>query len=593
MRHSLVAAHKPSCSVATRHGSFGVPQALRIALCLMLLSFAAPRLVIAEQLTISGLSFAVDELVNINDSQVKVSLFGNSQIIARENIDEYVVDEYFSRAERVAGFNARAIQDFILDSLKHKRQMRILRVFPTWCRLSNGDVSIEESLVSRLEVQAGASSLAKLLIAEQVAQECSQSVRASLLLLAGVGDSAWTRTKGVREAIEVEAALRVMVRARTKESGVSRNFVHMGLVIDFLGAAFGIDDAEYNELRRLQIKVTEAVDDIKRGNLERIYALSELVRGDEWLSTVVSPLLVEALHQATEIKIKKSDSEGALEVLTRIDLKRRTPTTHQLILRALDNLEPKLGSLIYEPNIAHMLKSVALADSTVGQSYARLLERQTFLGIQLDSGEEVRQAFDQLLLIRPDPNPINDSLRVSIVEYLVQKGFLSQAKIQLADIQTGVSLWARLRFMFAGLYFDARYIYILILSPILAGFVLFCLEASRRYRAEIKLKVAQAKSQARKIEEEEPQRPKFVSSNFMRSASPTLVEYREHLAVFGLAEGVDIKSIKTAYRQSVKEVHPDHLGTSQDPKASEKFIHLTKTYERILELRQIIGVDEV
>ncbi len=566
-----------------------LPRVLTGIFCCLVLGLSTSQTALAENVTVSGLTFAVDEISPIDERQVKILLFGSPQIVSRDGLEDFVVNEYFAEAARVGHFTSRALQDFILDSIKQRRFARVLKAFPHWCRKATNSEAMH-GLLDRLDGQVVSAEIAKLVITERATSGCGAEVMSRLVFFAGLGDSNWMRTNGIRIAIETEMVLRPLLKLRIREAGLSRNFTQMSMMIDFFGAAFGIDDVEYGELRRAHLKVTEAIDDIKRSNLDRIYELVEISRGDEWLSSVISPLLIESLHQTAESRLRRGDLEGALEVVTHIDLKKRTLTTHDILRRILVDLVPRPGSIAEDSSITHFMRTVSLADEAVALAYVAFLQREVNNWLAQGQLDQAQRSLEKLLLVRKDPSAENDRIRIEIISQLIERNLFSLARVRLSEIQTGIPLASHVRLLFSGLYFDIRYIYILCLSPLLAGFVLFCLEKWRGYQALVAARIAAAKAKVANAEEaEEVVRPQFISSNFLRSVNPSFIEYRECLATFGLLEGADLKKIKAAYRQAVKEAHPDHLGTSQDSKASERFIHLTKTYERLMELHQIVG----
>ncbi|MBX7143737.1 MAG: J domain-containing protein [Oligoflexia bacterium] len=560
----------------------------QLLLALVVFSFA-PSAAHSETLNISGLSFAVDEIARVDDSHVKLVLFGHAQIVDRARLEDVVVTEYFGNVVHTANISDKALQDFLIESIKQRKFERAGLTLSTLCVRPMIGAEEWDSFLDQLQFP-GASEFLKYAVEASVSAACPAVANARIVFIAGVGDTAWVRTKAVGFALQVESDLRPYVRERIRSAGLSRSFERMSLMIDFFGAAFGIEDTEYGELRRLYQKVVEAIEDIKRGDLERIFALIDLTRGDKWLSDVISPLLVESIHSQAEAKIRRGDRDGALIALSHVDIRKRTPTTHELAKRALSEMQPTGATALFDAGTAQFLKTLSLADASVRDVYGKALDRLAQWNVQSGLLEQAQRALDQVLLVRGDPNVENDAVRLAIIQALVKRKLFVQAGQMLSDVQTSVPLNYRIKFFVSGLYFDVRYVYVLLLAPILAGLVLFIIEVWRRYRHEL-VKAANeriAQVSAHATTEEAP-RPQFVTSSFMRSASPAMIEYREALAVFGLGPGVDLKTIKAAYRNAVKEVHPDHLGATADPSTAEKFIKLTKTYERLLELHQALA----
>jgi molecular chaperone DnaJ len=54
---------------------------------------------------------------------------------------------------------------------------------------------------------------------------------------------------------------------------------------------------------------------------------------------------------------------------------------------------------------------------------------------------------------------------------------------------------------------------------------------------------------------------------------------REALALLGLSPSASLDDVKRAYRERIKEVHPDLH--PEDPQATEKAVRLTKAFEML------------
>jgi len=152
-------------------------------------------------------------------------------------------------------------------------------------------------------------------------------------------------------------------------------------------------------------------------------------------------------------------------------------------------------------------------------------------------------------------------------------------------VRTGIPLkyWGKL--FFSGVYIKPGLLLLLII--VLAGAGATVIHLSRkRQQEEYEQQVRQSMPQ----EEEERERPEIplFSHAAAHGLNPKLHEYLGYLKQFGLNRDADLKSIKAAYRNAVKEVHPD-LKHNQSQSDSERFIQLTSAYERLLELRKEMG----
>lgn len=68
-------------------------------------------------------------------------------------------------------------------------------------------------------------------------------------------------------------------------------------------------------------------------------------------------------------------------------------------------------------------------------------------------------------------------------------------------------------------------------------------------------------------------------------------EHEQLLAFFGLSPGASLKEIKSAYRATIKAIHPDRRRGMQQGAASEEFIEATQRYEKLLRSHSQLGAD--
>ncbi len=538
----------------------------------------------ADSLTISGLTFPVDKIAAVDADTVHLTLFGKEELVAKKSLESTVASRYLAQPERMKGFSFESLIDFVKDSIKQDAPERAAQALISLC--SRSDDSHAAKLPDTLrEIERSSAAPAFFRSAGDLlgARGCPSDVTAEILFRAGLGDRAWLRSSGLRLIFSNESALRRLVESRAYEAGREHAFDEMGQYIDFYSAAFGSEDARAQELRILFGKVSKAAEEVKGGDLDSLYSISETSKSEPWLNDIVLPMFVEELHTRAKRALTRKEADNALLILAHIDLKKRTPTTHELMRTALETLGPATNSVIAQPMVSSTLLAVSQADSSVKAAYISYLERLSSYLIQQGALDELSAYFGQLTQLRPDPNRDNDRIRLQQISAYIDRNMMLFARERMKYVQTGVPLGYKLRFAFAGFYFDPAYFIVLVAAPIGAAVVLLLIaliERVRRFAYERR----KQKEQEQREEKEEVIEP-FVRSGLVRSMSPSMIEYRECLAVFGLPAEADLKAIKTAYRQAVKEAHPD-LSHQVDARASERFIELTKTYERILELHK-------
>lgn len=541
----------------------------------------------ADTVPVSGLPFPVDEYSPVDSRNVKITIFGESEIVSRDTIEEYVVGKYFSVPLRAHSFSFENLRDFVKESLRVGRYDRAASGFSALCAHA-GEERADQLLefLRSLETTVSYVDFFKAAALRERPEACPRQVIAELLLHAGFTDRAWMRTHAVREVVAYGPELRPLAEQEARRAGLSNNVEQLLRYVDFYGTAFGFDDPRYLELKVISSRFTQALDVIKQGSANDLFPLLDVARSDAWLGEMLTPLLVDALHRNASQALARGDAGGALSIISHVELKRRTPTTHELAAEALRKLSPSSHAVIRESGVAGFLRAIAIADARVASAYLDYVERVFDFLFTRPTLENVDAYYDIMTFLRPDPNASNDRIRVRHISLLLERDRLLSARDKLQDVQTGVPLFSKLRFALSGLYFDQRYIFVAFFAIFGAAVIVLIMEIFRRSFGKLKEVARPFVDSSTEQPEEEPP-PVFVQSGFVRTMSPAMIEYREHLEVFGLLPGVSIKEIKAAYRNAVKEVHPD-LHRTPDAKASERFISLTKTYEKLLKLHEEI-----
>ncbi|MBN8550753.1 MAG: J domain-containing protein [Deltaproteobacteria bacterium] len=555
----------------------------RAALACLLCLAGAASAASAESVKVSGLSFPVEALHEVDSSNVKITLFGETEIIARSSLDDFVVHKYFQNTSAAAALPRSGVRSFIQESVAQGKFDRAVDALRDLCRQAGEpDSKVAEFLVS-LPDTSNSGAFFRVASAVLAENNCAGAAAAEVIVRAGVGDTEWAKTKGIRFAFDHEKKVRALLEAKIRQAAKARNFSEIGRDVEFYGAVFGTEDPRYLQLVVLEARVAQATEAVQKGDLEALYPLVEQSKSNEELSELLSPLFVETLHTQAAKALTRGDSGNAIHILSHLDIRKRTPTTHELAQRSLQALQPSERPVMAEGGTAAFLRALSESDERVRAAYISYLERSFEYFIEKGSFDDVNYYFEHLTALRPDPNSANDRLRVQQISAYLDRKMMVSARDKLRQVQTGVPLFARARFTLAGLYFDPMYLVISVVSLLAGAIVILLAELIGKLRRRLMHRISARKAAAASEQEEEVIQPAFVQSGLVRSMSPSMIEYRECLEVFGLTSEASLKAIKAAYRHAVKEVHPD-LNKDLDQEASERFLLLTKTYERILEL---------
>jgi tetratricopeptide (TPR) repeat protein len=318
------------------------------------------------------------------------------------------------------------------------------------------------------------------------------------------------------------------------------------------------------------------------GDLASVYPSLDAARKDPVLKDLVSPLLLKAIHREASKMLSQDRPDAALLVLKDVELSRRTSTTHKLVEDAIERLKPGLNSVLTDLQVELMLRSLALKDPYISKAYLVALQDQ--LKLLADSGrvESAYKLLERILEIRPDPALENDLARLNLSLAALDSGDRGLARSILNGKTGRLGLFNGLRLIFAGYYFSVWFIYILFAIALAsAGLLLFKSLPSLKFKSEA-IGTGVRRNAVEPQSNEEPVGPGFTSP---RARDYQLEEYEQNIALFGLNPGATEREIKAAYRNAVKEFHPDAnpvANPDSNELASEKFIELTNAYNKIV-----------
>ncbi len=171
--------------------------------------------------------------------------------------------------------------------------------------------------------------------------------------------------------------------------------------------------------------------------------------------------------------------------------------------------------------------------------------------------------------LRPDPSRLNDELRIQIAQIATTDAAraFAAARIQELKTQGNFSLFDKLGLFWDGYYGRAPIFVLALIILILLGAGAVVLFVPELVGLPGRGRPVKGYERSSKVED----------------------EYSRLLAMLGLDDEASDEEIKAAYRQLVKEFHPDSSSgetpEEKDAKA-KKFVELKKGYERLMERRR-------
>ena len=535
-----------------------------------------------------GLKFPVDAISPVDKSTVKVTIQGRSQLVSRDGLDEFLLRHFLSDDEDADRFSVEDLWGFLRTALRAGRSELAVVALPAL--VTRADDKRQREMALELDRGGEAEDLGRAMLQTPDLPPPGFLIGA-LILRTSLADVVWVRAHGggavFRYAREVKAA----AQQKICESVAAKNIPAAEKVLFVLEQLYGADDKEVAALRSLSGRAKQVLEDIEAHNLDRLYTFSdEGVAGGDLQFMI--PVVVDALNREARVLIAAGKPEEALGALSRVNFERRTETTHALALEAMKALSPARQSPLAYQAIELFVRKLATKDARVRDEYAKQLGQQVEYSLSSRRLGDADYYLRKLIAARPDPHIENDRLRISLAVALLEQGATTDAQDILGGIQTDISFGLRLKLIAVRLLQDSDVLIFVALALILV----MALMRGRSWSAALERVLTRRRAPeqervATDSDDEGEPLAGFAMLSQSRALSPSMQEYLKLLGLFGLDGKATVSEIKRAYRTAVKECHPDY-NRQQDARASERFIELTKSYERILELRIAQGFDD-
>jgi DnaJ domain len=559
-------------------------QLCRLAVLFVLTS----KLALSDTIAVGGYPFAVDRIENVDTNSLTLTLFGETMLVKRAELDDAIVRGYLDRAELFDLVQFAPFTEFLTRALREDRK--------DWVRTAVGSALATEdltedqqmTLVTALSPEPGAVDVFKpVLQAITNGPHRGLPVCRMIQKVAGA-DLGWVKANVVRDVFRFRVTCEELLQKSYLESVIAGDITNATLHLSIYGALYGIDSEGYQATLRLRGMLDGIVEGLRAANLsgaERsIATLSANPAYRREAPAIIDGLVAQFMSHALSegkfgdaLRFANLQSPDSVAPKVTVILRQTFTTmlagkaTPVLVQLSRDELSGLRVRALLDPEIRDGY--LAYVTAVIGHlaSEHRLLEALTWL--------------DQLLSLRADPSNGNDELRIVLVEGFLDVGDIEKAQSVMADIQSSGHALLKLRVFFYSMRFGLAFA--IVLGMLAFGFaVRFVLvRLSPLWTVSTKVEPPRRPQAIPEWVEPEPLR-KFVS---VYRSGPNKGgrndPYAELLGLFGLTPGADLHAIKVAFRNSVKESHPD-LTPDPTPEKTAKFIELKEAYERLLQLHE-------
>jgi|GEM_PF-4913354 len=532
---------------------------------LVLLSglFFYPERTKAEDLTIYGLPFEIDEIAQVGESTVRLSINGRSVLVPAAEVPYYVLRE--SNAEGVlkektmeqlrllfdgaiAERDAQSIEIILpllvfapeIQSTEVERIFKNLRsidsnreIFDRFWATDAGRLSTEmQARLILAIVEDGTTAVVSIVPGSDLDIKIGELIEERLKLLLDQGGDCMPMARALAQSFEPNSERSLLV-TEACESGVLAQ-----------KAAASIDTTSLLSI------FNNAKSDLSRN--------------------IIEPSLVKALHAKARAELSEGRFIEALSILGDVPQNKISPTTHELILKGLQGSPDLLKDNLIKGAIEGMLLHVVDRSPQLKDAYVAALNRSIQEAIARGDWALVDKGLEYISRHQSDEN-MKDAIWFEVAIASVKAGENEKALAYLNSLSTKPSFTRKVQFYLHGGY-GMRYL--LFIIPVFLFFVLQKLRAVWASKkglqfsdVTVNLSVASETTESKLTPDESR-------------------ELNKSLYRLGLKPRASEQDIKNAFRERAKIIHPDKINNEGSESSSDEFVELTKAYDLAIKLTQ-------
>lgn len=550
------------------------------------LFFAFTNLSFADSVTYLGVELPVDAAIAVQDGHTKVTVEEKTVLVPEGDVPKKVASIYAADPELLQKKLKWEVVDRLLSEVAPKDEELSVQLLHSIFKTSNYLSEVVGHSLSALGSNPATATTLERALSSFDAQLSNPAVLCEAFASVRETSRRLLQERAPKLVYRYQYQCTEYLQKRSQQLLTEGDLANGIRIMGAISQLFADGGEAYLPLVTARNRLLQLESSISSGDY---LSVSRHVKGlgdDPWLAPFSINLSRSIVQLTIESAIKDSKFGNALRLIPAIDYQRRTPKDHQLILKILEGINAPDKDALLADSVSVSLGAFARKDPAIAKAYTYALERVVEEMLAARNFQGIEPVLQRLFAVRPDPAPANDTVRGKVVEALLATGMVFEARSVAAEMTSSVSPILQLRLLLAGAYVEVGVLTGLVAAIFLAIVFLVWGRRSRRPKPVIPKKNIRPKKEVEEDEEDEqPQPRRFVVYSHGIKVGQGIDEYSECLKVFSLKPGVSLQKIKVAYRNAVKTCHPD-LNPNAGEAEAARFIQLTRTYEKLLELHE-------
>ncbi len=566
------------------------------AVLALMIAFCNLTEVFADQADICAVPVTVSQLVQIDEKNSKIVVFNETHVMASKAISEYVLNSYLAHINAAETLGPDKWKNVFENCLKQeKRQLAANSLLLYILVAEQKNILNYDYLESVLITDRKSQDFSKQIILSSKFSVLTQKAKNIVTLSLALSDIYLLRAKILNKTLKLSDDFRGYAELELANSLKIKNVSLAKQIAATLEILYFSDAEKYRKIGLACNVIEELISNQSELSSSKLLPLISIRNTDNSLRQILDPFLVDGFHTLAKDAIQNAKYDEALSMVSSIDITQVTPTTYEIIISIIQSIDP-LSRIFTNDTVDSALINASANSDLLKSELIKFYYKRTSALLQTYNVTLAQKSYLNFKQLSDDPT-MEKELSILFASKLLQLGYKDEAAKFI--IKLDLSIKDKLG-MFIDGYYGNPIIYVL--------FVLIPLVVKLAYEFFIKVSksvpLAQNESEEdfktsgfANMQHEQPahdhaQASNFVSSRMSRSKNPLFEEYNDCLSIFELEKSADLKTIKTAYRNAVRKIHPDLNANTQSLDDASRFVELTKAYDRLRELHRLLGLEE-
>ncbi len=529
----------------------------------------------AETRNILGLDFEVDRAFVIDRNNSSVTIDGRELLIPSSEVDSYIVESLLLKKQKQGNFSTEALGRFTEQAIAEKKYD--IAVVGLSSLINGGEqaIPIMEQLVDKFQTQPGVIDLFKrALLHQKPDPKIDRRIIVPIIVAIARNDETWVTNMGAEWLKDSSDEIRQHLERIFSKALFTNGIESIDELTTVARRIFGSESLLVQQFQDVRSRVQLITDAVKRGGAnDLIKVFKDTVATMIPLPNGLYEMMSLRGHDLAESLIERGQSSQAVEILAYLEFDKRTPRTHELLIRAIQGMKLKEAKILFANTIVPSLIKYAQKDEAFGAEFIDIGKAYIRELMRTGSMYQAEDAFLNLEHCGAQYNYLLDPLRLDFADTYISSGDTSRAKDKLKSVEITRGLWVFSQFLWLVFKMNqSMLMFVLMLATAIFSGLYYYYRINKE-DDDIDFTL---------FDPQDAFKGGFVK-NVQRKLDPRFEEYLRSVHLLGLKPGCSEREIKAAYRRIAKKLHPD-AGASKEK--SEKFLTLHNTYNRLIELEE-------